>query len=568
MKRFAVENVALPGCSSIPIAGAVRAGERVYLSGASALRADGTVVGPGDAAAQTHAALDRLEASLKAAGGSLANLTKLTTCVVDRGFRRDVYGVIAERASECAPGQHRSRRRRTALPELIVQIDAEAAIPSQPRPLHPALHVRQLVRAGLSLARLDGRLPPTRSSSCAGRPARASTIPGCQAKGRSLADAGAQADLAMTNLATPPWRGRRLDGGCLQDHGLYQRPRLSPGRLSDDRQAFRRCPPGLDRHHHDGLRPARYPVRDRCRRRPRSRKASRISGCAPIIPAPRNTVTKASSSTASSAWRSSPAIASSCAARPVWASTRSSTASATPKRRPSRRWTMSRPCWQKPARASTTSSRRRSMSPIAPFWPTVNETVLRRLGDDRAGLHHGGGERARQPGAADGSRYRRHQGERADDILDRRTLRPDRHARSRGHDLVDRGRITLCLCRRRHRRRADPAYDRPAARAACARSAATRLSRAEQAIEALQSATPQQRLAPARDHRPGRDAPRPLRGRERQTGARRGAWPRLRRDRQYRALGTRCRPRWCEAFEADPDAHLGGAADRCAEGRR
>src|SRR3979409_2060741 len=132
MKRFAVENAALPGCSSTPIAGAVRAGERVYLSGANALRADGTVAGPGDAAAQHHAALDRLEASLKAAGGSLANLTKLTTCIVDRGYRSDVYGVITERVPNVRPVSTGLGVAGLGLPELLVQIDAEAAISSQP----------------------------------------------------------------------------------------------------------------------------------------------------------------------------------------------------------------------------------------------------------------------------------------------------------------------------------------------------------------------------------------------------------------------------------------------------
>src|SRR3977135_2379458 len=119
MKRFAVENAALPGCSSIPIAGAVRAGERIYLSGANALRADGTVAGPGDAAAQTHAALDRLEASLKAAGGSLANLSKLTTCIVDRGYRSDVYRAITERVGDARPVSTGLGGAGLARPELI-----------------------------------------------------------------------------------------------------------------------------------------------------------------------------------------------------------------------------------------------------------------------------------------------------------------------------------------------------------------------------------------------------------------------------------------------------------------
>ena len=200
MKRFAVENAALPGCSSIPIAGAVRAGERVYLSGANALRADGAVAGPGDAAAQTHAALDRLEASLKAAGGSLANLTKLTTCIVDRGYRSDIYGVITERLPNVRPVSTGLVVAGLGLPELLVQIDAEAAIPSQPvrytRPYtFDSWHGQGFPWHGSMVVSTDEEF------FVRGQTGSALDHSGIVAKGRSVADAGAQADLALQNLA-------------------------------------------------------------------------------------------------------------------------------------------------------------------------------------------------------------------------------------------------------------------------------------------------------------------------------------------------------------------------------
>ena len=55
-----------------PIAGAVRYGTRVFLSGRSALRPDGSVAGLGDAAAQTDAALDNIEAALQPPAGRCA----------------------------------------------------------------------------------------------------------------------------------------------------------------------------------------------------------------------------------------------------------------------------------------------------------------------------------------------------------------------------------------------------------------------------------------------------------------------------------------------------------------
>jgi enamine deaminase RidA (YjgF/YER057c/UK114 family) len=113
-------------------AGAVRAGERVFLSAGNAVEPDGTVRGLGDAASQTHAALDRLERALDAAGGSLGNVTKLTTCVVDRGHRTAVYAAIAERLKGVHPVSTGLVVAGLPRPELIVQIDAEAAIPSAP----------------------------------------------------------------------------------------------------------------------------------------------------------------------------------------------------------------------------------------------------------------------------------------------------------------------------------------------------------------------------------------------------------------------------------------------------
>src|SRR5579871_6862122 len=80
-----------------PVAGAIRCASRIFLSGRSALQPDGSVKGLGDAAAQAHAALDSIEAALAAAGGSLRDITKLTTSLVDRAHRKAVYEAIGSR---------------------------------------------------------------------------------------------------------------------------------------------------------------------------------------------------------------------------------------------------------------------------------------------------------------------------------------------------------------------------------------------------------------------------------------------------------------------------------------
>ena len=201
MQRHAIAPAALPGLAGTPIAGAVRAGERVFLSGASALNPDGSITGIGDAAAQTHAALDRLEAALKEAGGSLASLTKLTTCIVDRGYRAEVYAVIAQRLPEVRAVSTGLVVAGLALPELIVQIDAEAAIPSSP-PRHTrpytfeSWHGQGFPWQGSMVLATDEEF------FLRGQTGAGLDHSGVTAKGRGVADSAAQADLAMANLKT------------------------------------------------------------------------------------------------------------------------------------------------------------------------------------------------------------------------------------------------------------------------------------------------------------------------------------------------------------------------------
>lgn len=200
MSRFAIAPSALPGGKDRPIAGAVRAGERVFLSGANALQPNGSVLGLGDSAVQTHAALDKLEAALTAAGGSLANLTKLTTCLVDRGFRTAAYGAIAARLPNVRAVSTGLVVAGLAAPELIVQIDAEAVIPaSAPRYTRPydfaSWHGQGFPWQGSMVLATDEEF------FVRGQTGAALDHSGVKATGRSLADAGAQADLAMTNLA-------------------------------------------------------------------------------------------------------------------------------------------------------------------------------------------------------------------------------------------------------------------------------------------------------------------------------------------------------------------------------
>ena len=194
-----------PGAGTpAPYADAVRAGERIYLSAQSAAAPDGTVTVLGDAAAQTDATLDGLEVALAAAGGSLKDITKLTTSIVDRGHRRDVYATISRRLSNVYPVSTGLVVGGLPAAELMVQIDAEALAPPVGDPTVTrhrkydyhnwhgqnfswqgsmvAAGVTELFVRGQTGSRLDGGI-----------------VVGF---GRRPEDAAMQADLALVNLAT------------------------------------------------------------------------------------------------------------------------------------------------------------------------------------------------------------------------------------------------------------------------------------------------------------------------------------------------------------------------------
>ena len=185
-----------------PYADAVRAGERIYLSAQSGAQPDGLVTALGDPAAQTNAAIDRLEAGLSAAGGSLKDITKLTTSIVDRGHRREVYAAISRRLPDVYPVSTGLVVAGLPAVEAMVQIDAEALAPVPAAMAvkryrkydYPDWHGQNfswqgsMIAAGATELFIRGQT----GSTFDGRPV---------GLGRRPLDAAAQADLALSNLS-------------------------------------------------------------------------------------------------------------------------------------------------------------------------------------------------------------------------------------------------------------------------------------------------------------------------------------------------------------------------------
>jgi enamine deaminase RidA (YjgF/YER057c/UK114 family) len=172
----------------------------VFLSGQTALRSDGTVAGLGDPAAQTQAAIDGIEAALATVGGSRNDITKLTTSIIDRDHRRAVYETIGRRLAGVYPVSTGLVVAGLALPELMVQIDAEAIVGAPVR-RHRTFDMRDWFGQAIAW---QGAMVVTSAQEIFVRGQAGSALDGksMTGLGRRAEDAAAQADLALSNLAT------------------------------------------------------------------------------------------------------------------------------------------------------------------------------------------------------------------------------------------------------------------------------------------------------------------------------------------------------------------------------
>lgn len=100
----------------------------LYLSGQSAMDAEGAPEHAGDMAAQISLALDNLEEVLAEAGMDLSNVVRLNTYTTDMGAVFANYGIIAERfgAAGVQPPGSLLGVAQLAYPELMVELEATA----------------------------------------------------------------------------------------------------------------------------------------------------------------------------------------------------------------------------------------------------------------------------------------------------------------------------------------------------------------------------------------------------------------------------------------------------------
>lgn len=109
---------------------AVRAGNRIFLRGQTGLDLNQNMIDPSDAGAQADQAMQNATILLEEAGSSLDHVTMVTTYLTDPAYRTDVYKTVAKHLR----GNHTVGTglvvKGLAMPDMKVEIDLEAYIPS------------------------------------------------------------------------------------------------------------------------------------------------------------------------------------------------------------------------------------------------------------------------------------------------------------------------------------------------------------------------------------------------------------------------------------------------------
>jgi reactive intermediate/imine deaminase len=131
------ETLIAPGPARYSHIAKVNHGTIVYLSGQVPSDASGNLIGEGDFEAQVEQVFRNLKIAIEAAGGTMADIVKLTVYLCDMGHVREVSAARARYFSPPYPASTMIEVSRLVSPDQLVEIEAVAALEPRRPPDFP-----------------------------------------------------------------------------------------------------------------------------------------------------------------------------------------------------------------------------------------------------------------------------------------------------------------------------------------------------------------------------------------------------------------------------------------------
>jgi len=107
---------------------AVRVGPYIHVAGTTAVDASGTVIGPGDAFAQTAFILRKIEKALGEAGASMSQVVRTRMFVTDISRFEEFGRAHGEVFGNIRPASTMVEVRALVDPEMLIEIEADAYV--------------------------------------------------------------------------------------------------------------------------------------------------------------------------------------------------------------------------------------------------------------------------------------------------------------------------------------------------------------------------------------------------------------------------------------------------------